>query len=61
MGKTFSKYRQDRDSFDDEFVYQKRDEKKKKKQNAELRKMRGRQYESDSFGYEQQSKPMRYR
>jgi hypothetical protein len=61
VGKTFSKYRQDRDSFDDECVYQKRDEKKKKKQNAELRKMRGRQYESESFGYEEKSKPMRYR
>lgn len=61
MGKTFNKSRQNRDYYDDEFIYEKNDNKKRKKQNAELRKMRTRQFEDDSFGYENTLKNYRYR
>lgn len=62
MGKTFSKYRQDREYYDDEFINERKEsDKKRKKENAQLRKMRMRQFEDDSYGYEDPVKNYRYR
>jgi phosphoglucomutase len=61
VGKTFNKSRQGRDYYEDEFIYEKIDNKKRKKQNAELRKMRMRQFDDDNYGYESNSKTYRYR
>lgn len=61
MGKTFNKYRQDREYYEDEFINEKKEDKKRKKQNAELRKMRVRQFEDDSYSYDNSLKSSRYR
>ncbi len=61
MGKTFSKDRKDREYHDDENVYEKMDNKKRKKQNAELRRMRNRQYSDESYEYDNFSKFSRTR
>lgn len=61
MGKTFNKYRQDRGYYEDEFIHEKREDKKRKKQNAELRKMRMRQFEDETHAYDDNAKNYRYR
>jgi hypothetical protein len=61
VGKTFNKYRQDREYYEDEFINEKKEDKKRKKQNAELRKMRVRQFEDDSYSYDNSLKSSRYR
>lgn len=61
MGKTFNKYRQDREYFEDEFINEKKEDKKRKKQNAELRKMRVRQFDDDNYSYDSSLKNSRYR
>ena len=63
MGKTFSsKYRQEKEYYDDEFINGKKEaDKKRKKENAELRKMRMRQFDDDNYGYDDSVKSYRYR
>lgn len=61
MGKSFNKYRQDQEYYGDEFINGKKEDKKRKKQNAELRKMRLRQFDDDSHILDSSLKTSRYR